>query len=226
MLMSVCQLMSVCVWDLPFYFHRVEVSMSKVSGIKRHYFGYINHYACTYGLFSVLSMWWMKVECSQNLTSQNCHVFGQSFGGGDGRVVLSSSCHSNFAHSQEFGDSDFKHSLFIGWCGLNETNCEETNSCCEEYLYPPDPEKCETVTQPPPCEPTEEQLEWCDQLFLPIFEPCWDYVDPCDFFDTCTVDICVSNQTESCWSLEAYALQCTTKGICLEWRNETFCSKH
>ncbi|PIK43427.1 putative mucin-2 [Apostichopus japonicus] len=75
----------------------------------------------------------------------------------------------------------------------------------------------------PPCVPTHEQSHWCENLFLPIFEPCWDKVDPCDFFDTCSTDICVSNQTESCWSLEAYAMECTFHGICLEWRNDTFC---
>ncbi|KAJ8020914.1 Intestinal mucin-like protein [Holothuria leucospilota] len=110
-----------------------------------------------------------------------------------------------------------------GWCGMNRTNCQERGDCCEEYLYPPDPDACKNKTDPAPCVPTQEQLKWCDNLFLPVFEPCWEYVDPCDFFDTCTVDICVSNRSQSCWSLEAYAQECSYHGICLEWRNETFC---
>ncbi|XP_034018488.1 intestinal mucin-like protein [Thalassophryne amazonica] len=72
------------------------------------------------------------------------------------------------------------------------------------------------VSSAPPkttvCKPT-----LCDLLSSSLFEPCHAFVPYEPFVNSCKMNPC----SPDCSSLEAYATECTTAGICIEWRNAT-----
>lgn len=53
-----------------------------------------------------------------------------------------------------------------------------------------------------------------------VFQPCHSVISPGPFVDSCVSDNC-NGGNNTCSSLEAYATQCSNKGICINWRNAT-----
>ncbi|KAM8763409.1 mucin-5B-like [Acanthopagrus schlegelii] len=70
-------------------------------------------------------------------------------------------------------------------------------------------------TTQPPCKPAI-----CDLLTTSVFQPCHSVISPGPFVDSCVSDNCKGGN-KTCSSLEAYASQCSNKGICIDWRNAT-----
>nr|XP_029137732.1 intestinal mucin-like protein [Labrus bergylta] len=71
------------------------------------------------------------------------------------------------------------------------------------------------VTTQLPCRPAI-----CDLLTSSLFESCNSVISPAVFVASCRSDICNSGNF-TCSSLEAYASECSNKGICIDWRNAT-----
>ncbi|KAM9860597.1 mucin-5B-like [Aulostomus maculatus] len=70
-------------------------------------------------------------------------------------------------------------------------------------------------TTQPVCRPAV-----CDLLTSSVFTPCHTVVPPGPFLTSCVSDGC-SAGNYSCSSLEAYATECSSAGVCVEWRNHT-----
>lgn len=109
-----------------------------------------------------------------------------------------------------------------GNCGVNDTTCEVTDTCCNWIRPPEDKERCCGGEPPPPCESEEDQSEWCMSLLDPIFQDCLTVVDPDPYIQDCLTDTCISGNM-SCWAFEQYVEECSFNGICVDWRNDTFC---
>ncbi|PIK43426.1 putative mucin-2 [Apostichopus japonicus] len=109
-----------------------------------------------------------------------------------------------------------------GNCGVNDTTCEVDDTCCD-WIHPPeDKARCCGGEAPPPCVPDEEQREWCTNILQPIFEECWEFVDPNPYIENCLTDTCISSNM-TCWGFEQYVEECSYHGVCVDWRNDTFC---
>lgn len=74
-------------------------------------------------------------------------------------------------------------------------------------------------TLPPTCIP-----EICSVLTSSVFKECHEVVPVESFYRSCLEDVC-ENANNNCTSLEAYATECTSAGVCIDWRNHTnkFC---
>lgn len=69
---------------------------------------------------------------------------------------------------------------------------------------------------PPPCKPTI-----CDILTSKVFEECNKVISPQNFIKACQFDVCHTNTTLGCSSVEAYALLCAGASVCVDWRSAT-----
>lgn len=83
-------------------------------------------------------------------------------------------------------------------------------------------EICVQPTLPPtglptvvPCTP-----EICNILNSSVFEECHKAVPVNSFYESCVEDVC-KNANYSCSRLEAYAHECISAGVCIDWRNQT-----
>lgn len=55
-----------------------------------------------------------------------------------------------------------------------------------------------------------------------IFSECHKVIPPLPYFQGCIFDSChIENVSMQCAGLEIYASLCASKGICVDWRNET-----
>ncbi|XP_061669358.1 mucin-2-like [Syngnathoides biaculeatus] len=72
-----------------------------------------------------------------------------------------------------------------------------------------------TPTPSPTCKPAI-----CDLITSSVFAGCHALVPPEPFFASCVSDVC-GGADRSCSGLEAYAAQCSSEGICVDWRNST-----
>ncbi|XP_061622274.1 mucin-5B-like [Phyllopteryx taeniolatus] len=78
------------------------------------------------------------------------------------------------------------------------------------------------TTSEPSASPTQTSCKpaICDLITSSVFAGCHVLVPPEPFFASCVLDIC-GGGNHSCSSLEAYATQCSSEGICVDWRNRT-----
>lgn len=62
---------------------------------------------------------------------------------------------------------------------------------------------------------------------LGIFKECHSVVPPGPYFENCVYDMCATNGQVGalCQAIESYADMCASKGVPIEWRNNTFCRK-
>ncbi|XP_024911220.1 intestinal mucin-like protein isoform X2 [Cynoglossus semilaevis] len=72
-----------------------------------------------------------------------------------------------------------------------------------------------TTTTEYPCRP-----EICDLLSSSVFQSCHSVIPPGHYVETCRNDVC-KNENNTCASLEAYATECSQKGVCIDWRSAT-----
>uniref|UniRef100_UPI00398F2A05 IgGFc-binding protein-like isoform X1 n=2 Tax=Pristiophorus japonicus TaxID=55135 RepID=UPI00398F2A05 len=59
-----------------------------------------------------------------------------------------------------------------------------------------------------------------------LFKECHAKVPPKNYFDNCVYDMCMDGgqSTTLCFALQTYADLCAQAGVCIEWRNNAFCS--
>nr|XP_057944665.1 mucin-5B-like isoform X3 [Doryrhamphus excisus] len=125
-----------------------------------------------------------------------------------------------------------------GTCDNSQTNdCRSPNgqveSCsdsADRWLVPGTP--CVTPTGSPVVtmttaftpspSPTQAACKpaICDLITSSVFAPCHAVIPPGPFVASCVSDVC-NNAEDSCSSLEAYATQCSSGGVCVDWRNHT-----
>ncbi|KYO22187.1 hypothetical protein Y1Q_0000773 [Alligator mississippiensis] len=76
------------------------------------------------------------------------------------------------------------------------------------------------ITTPPPfsCEPSSP----CKVILSKVFEECHKVIPPEPFYKGCVFDECrMRKPSILCSSLELYAFWCASRGVCIDWRNET-----
>lgn len=56
---------------------------------------------------------------------------------------------------------------------------------------------------------------------LRVFKECHKVISPHPFYEGCKFDVCRTNSTVGCSSMEAYALMCAEASVCIPWRNAT-----
>uniref|UniRef100_A0A3Q3IRI5 Mucin-5AC-like n=1 Tax=Monopterus albus TaxID=43700 RepID=A0A3Q3IRI5_MONAL len=122
-------------------------------------------------------------------------------------------------------DNDQKNDCSIPGSSVS-TSCDEMAA----HWRIPDPAKpyCDVKPQPtpttpktpsptaPPCIPAI-----CDIMLSKVFEDCHKVLPPDNYYKACTFDVCHTNTTMGCSSLEAYALLCAQQSICVPWRTAT-----
>ncbi|KAM9376056.1 mucin-2-like [Pholidichthys leucotaenia] len=81
--------------------------------------------------------------------------------------------------------------------------------------------------KPPPVSPTRSPTqtpcnpEICEIITSKVFEKCHDVIKPLPFYEACKFDVCHTNSTMGCSSLEVYAEMCAKESVCVPWRNTT-----
>uniref|UniRef100_A0A3Q2TMI4 Intestinal mucin-like protein n=1 Tax=Fundulus heteroclitus TaxID=8078 RepID=A0A3Q2TMI4_FUNHE len=142
---------------------------------------------------------------------------------------------------------DLPYSLFggntegqCGTCDNSQANdCRSPNgqieSCAESaelWTIPgtvcvPSPTPSAATTEPvtssqrpypttqPACKPAI-----CELIMSSLFAPCHSVIAPGPFVTSCAYEIC-SGGNNMCSSLEAYAAECSSAGVCIDWRNAT-----
>ncbi|XP_067322389.1 IgGFc-binding protein-like [Anolis sagrei] len=104
-----------------------------------------------------------------------------------------------------------------------------SNSLGDSWLVPDNLTECSSPD--PRCkQDLEEEIRResaCTMITDPagIFKDCHPMVNPNNFFENCVMDTCLTGgqQTAICNGVQAYAESCSNAGLCLEWRNATFC---
>ncbi|KAJ7995024.1 hypothetical protein DPEC_G00255610 [Dallia pectoralis] len=82
-------------------------------------------------------------------------------------------------------------------------------------------ETCQVEVDSKPCpSPNVCKPAICEIINSNVFELCHKAVSPESYVQACRNDVCITTNS-SCASLEAYASACSSKGICIDWRNST-----
>uniref|UniRef100_A0A672Y954 VWFD domain-containing protein n=1 Tax=Sphaeramia orbicularis TaxID=375764 RepID=A0A672Y954_9TELE len=95
------------------------------------------------------------------------------------------------------------------------------------YCEKPPPTPPQPRPTPQPCNP-----DICEILISKVFEECHRVINPKPFYAACKFDVCETNATMGCSSLEMYATLCAESSVCVPWRNATHgqceynCPKH
>ncbi|XP_071894485.1 mucin-5AC [Anas platyrhynchos] len=77
------------------------------------------------------------------------------------------------------------------------------------------------VTTPPP-RPQCKVPELCKIILSKVFAECHDVIPPEPFFKGCVFDGCrITVESMQCSSLEMYATECASRGVCIDWRGKT-----
>eukprot|EP00066_Takifugu_rubripes_P016639 XP_011605905.1 PREDICTED: intestinal mucin-like protein [Takifugu rubripes] len=97
----------------------------------------------------------------------------------------------------------------------NKWKVEDKNKPYCEKPPPPTPSPGPTST-PKPCKPVI-----CDILLSDVFKKCHDVISHKPYYEACKFDVCRTNASIGCSSLEAYAVKCAEASVCLPWRNAT-----
>ncbi|TWW75979.1 Mucin-5AC [Takifugu flavidus] len=97
----------------------------------------------------------------------------------------------------------------------NKWKVEDKNKPYCENPPPPTPSPGPTST-PKPCKPVI-----CDILLSDVFKKCHDVISHKPYYEACKFDVCRTNASIGCSSLEAYAVKCAEASVCLPWRNAT-----
>uniref|UniRef100_A0A8P4KJC6 Mucin-2 n=2 Tax=Dicentrarchus labrax TaxID=13489 RepID=A0A8P4KJC6_DICLA len=82
---------------------------------------------------------------------------------------------------------------------------------CEKPPPPPQP-----TSKPQPCDPVT-----CEILISKVFEECHKVIPPNPFYEACKFDVCHTNSSVGCSSMEMYAMLCAEVSVCVAWRNAT-----
>ncbi|XP_069713222.1 mucin-5AC [Phaenicophaeus curvirostris] len=91
----------------------------------------------------------------------------------------------------------------------------DNNKSCHGVPIPP------IVTTPPP-KPHCETPPLCKLIWSDIFAECHDVIPPEPFFKGCVFDGCrIADESVQCSSLEIYATECASRGVCIDWRRKT-----
>ncbi|XP_032546258.1 mucin-5AC-like [Chiroxiphia lanceolata] len=78
-----------------------------------------------------------------------------------------------------------------------------------------------TITTPPP-KPHCETPPLCKLILSKIFAECHAVIPPEPFFKGCVFDGCrIDDESMQCSSLEIYATECASRGVCIDWRGKT-----
>nr|XP_047922637.1 mucin-5AC-like [Anser cygnoides] len=77
------------------------------------------------------------------------------------------------------------------------------------------------ITTPPP-RPQCKVPELCKIILSKVFAKCHDVIPPEPFFKGCVFDGCrMTEESMQCSSLEIYATECGSRGVCIDWRGKT-----
>ncbi|XP_030307409.1 mucin-5AC [Calypte anna] len=91
----------------------------------------------------------------------------------------------------------------------------DNNKSCHGIPIPP------VVTTPPP-KPHCGTPPLCKLIWSEIFADCHSVIPPEPFFKGCVFDGCrISDESMQCSSLEIYATECASRGVCIDWRGRT-----
>ncbi|XP_071618105.1 mucin-5AC-like isoform X8 [Heliangelus exortis] len=91
----------------------------------------------------------------------------------------------------------------------------DNNKSCHGIPIPP------VVTTPPP-KPHCETPPLCKLIWSEIFADCHTVIPPEPFFKGCVFDGCrIADESMQCSSLEIYATECASRGVCIDWRGRT-----
>lgn len=77
------------------------------------------------------------------------------------------------------------------------------------------------------CLPLPPETDPCFKILdEDIFGKCHFVVDPIMYVTACQADLCKTGPTQkgSCETVAAYARECATNGVCVDWRKNGFCS--
>lgn len=77
------------------------------------------------------------------------------------------------------------------------------------------------------CLPLPPETDPCFKILDEvIFGKCHFVVDPIMFVTACQQDLCRTgpSQKGSCETVAAYARECATNGVCVDWRKNGFCT--
>ncbi|NWX74777.1 MUC5A protein, partial [Alca torda] len=91
----------------------------------------------------------------------------------------------------------------------------DNNKSCHGVPVPP------VVTTPSP-KPHCETPPLCKLIWSEIFAECHAVIPPEPFFKGCVFDGCrIDDESMQCSSLEIYATECASRGVCIDWRGRT-----
>ncbi|XP_014815433.1 PREDICTED: mucin-5AC [Calidris pugnax] len=91
----------------------------------------------------------------------------------------------------------------------------DNNKSCHGVPVPP------VVTTPSP-KPHCETPQLCKLIWSEIFAECHAVIPPEPFFKGCVFDGCrIADESMQCSSLEIYATECASRGVCIDWRGKT-----
>ncbi|BES96307.1 Hypothetical protein NTJ_09116 [Nesidiocoris tenuis] len=76
---------------------------------------------------------------------------------------------------------------------------------------------CQPIVEKACQPPAEDQPDPCRRLLVGDLSKCHYIIDPSPYLDGCHESLCAG--TSYCASLEAYARQCQSEGLCLNWRD-------
>ncbi|KAM6068296.1 mucin-5AC-like [Theristicus caerulescens] len=76
------------------------------------------------------------------------------------------------------------------------------------------------ITTPPP-KPHCKTPHLCKLIWSQIFAECHAVIPPEPFFKGCVFDGCrIADESMQCSSLEMYATECASRGVCIDWRGK------
>ncbi|XP_043926711.1 IgGFc-binding protein-like [Protopterus annectens] len=145
---------------------------------------------------------YVDVSVSRNFNGLLCGMCGNSNGNPKDDIIKPDGTFA--ANSNELGES---------WT-VNSTdkicsNGEDTNICN------------------PPVGSEAVKNTNCGMIKDPtgVFKDCHAVIPPENFFENCVIDFCASSgdSVSLCYALQSYASMCAEAGICVAWRNSTFC---
>ncbi|XP_027766519.1 mucin-5AC-like, partial [Empidonax traillii] len=91
----------------------------------------------------------------------------------------------------------------------------DDNKTCHGVPIPP------VITTPSP-KPQCETPHLCKLILSEIFAECHTVIPPEPFFKGCVFDGCrIDDESMQCSSLEIYATECASRGVCIDWRGKT-----
>uniref|UniRef100_A0A665WE72 VWFD domain-containing protein n=1 Tax=Echeneis naucrates TaxID=173247 RepID=A0A665WE72_ECHNA len=104
-------------------------------------------------------------------------------------------------------------------CSVSAGQWHVPGTPCSKFTTTSPAVTVSTTTSAPSTSPSVCKPAICDVLTSSVFAKCQELVSPEAFVKSCIKDNCENGN--KCSSLEAYADECATAGVCIDWRNST-----